>query len=240
MRIGGITKSSFVDWPGRIAAVLFTPGCNLDCGYCHNRALLCRADAGTGHDPGLVLQWLATRQGRLDGVVISGGEPTIQPGLEDFIRAVRALGFAVKLDTNGTRPEVVRRLIDAQLLDYIAMDLKAPIAKYDAVCGVSVDQRALNETIDLLLHAGVAHEFRTTVLPGLTGDDLLAVARRVRGAHRFVLQQYRPVDGSPAAVGMIPSPAAWIGEHLPQLRQMAQHVDTRGFMLPPASGAVVL
>jgi pyruvate formate lyase activating enzyme len=240
MRIAGITKSSFVDWPGRIAAVLFTPGCNLDCGYCHNRQLVCGADVEKGYDPELVLQWLETRQGRLDGVVISGGEPTIQHGLEAFIRRVRALGFAIKLDTNGTRPQVVRRLIDEGLLDYVAMDVKAPIAKYETVCGLPVDQRALNETIDLLLQGRVAHEFRTTVLPCFTGDDLLAIARRVRGAQRLVLQQYRPVEGTPAVAGLICDVAQWIGENLTQLRQMVGSFDTRGFVLPQASGAMVL
>lgn len=227
MKIAGIEKCSMVDYPGRMAAVFFTPGCNWNCHYCHNRALL-KTD-----EPRQALPWLDTevaltllddRRGWLDGVVISGGEPTLQEGLAPFIRTIRAKDYLVKLDTNGTRPGVLAALLREELLDYVAMDLKAPMEKYEAVCGVPVDHRALNESIDLIMGAGIEYEFRTTVLPHFTDADLTAIAERIGGAQRYVLQQYRNPQSS------IPEdPYFAIAEILPQLRAIVQQCETRGF-----------
>lgn len=194
MKIAGLHKCSTVDYPGRLAAVVFTPGCNMRCGFCHNAALLADPDApGTQHwDPADVLALLARRRKLLDGVVISGGEPTLQPRLVEFVRPLRALGFQVKLDTNGTRPGVVRALLEAGLLDYVAMDIKAPPERYAEVCAAPVDLAAVNQTVRLLRSAQVPVEFRTTLAPGLTLQDIEAMARWIAGAQRYVVQQYRP------------------------------------------------
>ena len=180
-----------VDYPGKIAAVVFTPGCNMNCHYCHNRTLLSESADRRLTDPGDVELFLARRMGLLDGLVISGGEPTLQKGLAAFIDMVKAYGYAVKLDTNGTRPEVLRRLLGDGLVDFVAMDLKAPEQRYDEICGAHVDLDAIDESIDLLMEGRVEYEFRTTFSPLLSSNDVMGMARRIHGARSLVLQQYR-------------------------------------------------
>ena len=231
MRIAGIERNSFVDYPGRLAAVFFTPGCNWQCFYCHNRSLLGPQSERTWLDAEVVLAWLDERRGWLDAVVITGGEPTLQPDLAEFIRPVRAKGFLVKLDTNGARPDVLRALLDEGLLDYVAMDVKAPIEKYEAFCCVPVDHRAVNDSIDLLMASGIEYEFRTTVAPQLTSDDLRAIAARIRGARCYVLQQFRRpegVEGDPR-LDMPSHEAAWVWPLLPELETIVGRCETRGF-----------
>lgn len=189
MNIAGLVKTSTVDFPGQLAAVIFTAGCNLDCFYCHNRSLL------TGSAPRIdeqeVIGFLHKRQGLLDGVVISGGEPALQPDLPDFIRQVRQLGYRVKLDSNGTRPAVLRRLLAEQLLDYVAVDYKAPWARYPEICDCTpADVEAVQSTFKLLRTANVAWEARTTVIPQLDEDDLLEMAQALPPAPLYVLQRY--------------------------------------------------
>ncbi len=198
MRIAGLQKCSMVDYPGKVAAVVFTPGCNMSCHYCHNRSLLGR-DVDESCSREEALAFLARRSRLLDGLVVTGGEPTLQPGLAGFLREVRELGLAIKLDTNGTRPDVVRELIRQELVDFVAMDLKAPLSRYGEICGVDVEPEALQETIELLLESDVEHEFRTTFTPLLNGTDVLAMAGLVRGASRLLLQQYRRLAGDPLA-----------------------------------------
>ena len=244
MRIAGIEKCSFVDYPGYLAAVFFTGGCNLDCYYCHNHSLVREPDAGvqTWFDTEVALAWLDERRGFLDGVVITGGEPTLQPDLADFIRAVRAKGYRIKLDTNGTRPAILRELVDAGLLDYVAMDIKAPIEKYEAVCGVPVDYRVINESIDIIMAGRVDYEFRTTVLPQLTEADVVAMARRIRGARRYILQQYRRPETEHAdpRLDLPPHASAWPLGFLHKLEDIVQSCTVRGFEQPsPALSAGV-
>lgn len=196
MNVAGLQKCSFVDFPGKLSAVVFTSGCNLNCFYCHNRQLVREDATDTGHRAALA--WLADRRGLLDGVVVSGGEPTLQRGLDDFLQGARVLGFATKLDTNGTRPNVLRGLIEAGLVDYVAMDVKAPLQDYELMTGRGDLMEAVAESIDLLLEGRVDYEFRTTLAPPLETSDVVAIAQRIKGARRYVLQQYRrPVDAAP-------------------------------------------
>lgn len=206
MRIAGIDKTSVVDFPGKIAAVVFTPGCNFDCWYCHNRHLLAPGEQPVNHDPQDVLDFLATRVGLLDGVVVSGGEATLQPGLDDFLAAVHKLGFATKLDTNGTRPWILRDLIDRGLVDFVAMDIKAAFAGYDEITQADVDRAAIEETIDLLMACGVDYEFRTTFAPPLTAADIAQIAMRIRGAKQYALQQYRVPGRGVNLFGVVEAP----------------------------------
>lgn len=206
MRIAGLDKTSVVDFPGKIAAVVFTPGCNLDCYYCHNRHLLAPGEQPVNHDPQDVLDFLATRVGLLDGVVVSGGEATLQPGLDDFLAAVRGLGFATKLDTNGTRPWMVRDLIDRDLVDFVAMDIKASFTGYDEITQTDVDRSAIEESIDLLMTSGVDYEFRTTFAPPLTAADIAQIAMRIRGAKQYALQQYRMPGRGVNLFGVVEAP----------------------------------
>ncbi len=237
MKIAGIEKCSFVDYPGRLAAVFFTPGCNWDCYFCHNRLLLGNPEPSSWLTPETALSWLDERRGFLEAAVVSGGEPTLQKGLAEFIREVRARGFLVKLDTNGSHPEVLRELIEEGLPDYVAMDIKAPLGKYEAICGFAVDHRAINESIDLLLSGATDYEFRTTVVPQLTHADVHAIAKRIRGARRFVLQQYRrnaalaSQDRPDPRLEFEPHSSAWLLPIYSEIEPLVQRCETRGFDL---------
>ncbi len=189
MRIAGLVKNSFLDYPGLIAAVVFVPSCNMDCWYCHNRALWKNANL---LDTAEVLRFLEKRRGFLDGVVISGGEPTLQDGLPSFIHSVRQMGFRVKLDTNGLRPKVVEALLNE--LDYVAMDIKAPPGELHRVVSFRLDDKPIWQCADLLMGSGVDYEFRTTFMPLLDAADIEEITRRISGARRYVLQQYRKTD----------------------------------------------
>lgn len=190
MQIGGFVKNSFVDYPGHIAAVVFVSGCNMDCWYCHNR-MLWKPENLIAHDE--VFAFLEKRRGFLDGVVISGGEPTLQSGIASFIDRVRAMGYLIKLDTNGLLPKAVEELIDK--VDYIALDLKAPPGQLSRVISYDIDDTPIWQTADLLLTGKTDYEFRTTMMPFLCVDDIAAIAQRVQGATKYVIQQYRKPAG---------------------------------------------
>lgn len=193
--IKGFIETSFVDWAGSVAAVVFLPGCDLDCPYCHNHAL--------NHDPDSllslslegVLERLRPFKGWIDGVVVSGGEPTLHPGLGDLLRVFRAEGFATKLDTNGCRPGVLEDLVDRGLLDMVAMDLKAPLEDlaYARVAGRPVDLKAIAASVEFLKTSGVRHEFRSTLWPGWHGEaELRAMGQVLRGCQAWTLQAVNP------------------------------------------------
>lgn len=194
MKIAGFQKNSFVDYPGKIAAVVFTPGCNLDCYYCHNRILLTEEAVKNLTHEDKILRFLDERKTFLDAVVVSGGEPTLQPDLDEFLMRIKSMGFNVKLDTNGTNPEVIKKLTDKKLLDYIAMDIKAPFDKYKDICGNDEYLDRINQSIDLLMHGNVDYEFRTTFTPRLREEDIQTIADRIKGARLYILQQFRNVN----------------------------------------------
>lgn len=196
MLIGGLQKTSLLDYPDKVSAVVFTAGCPFRCGFCHNPELVTDIDPKTFIPESEVLEFLTKRRGVLDAVVITGGEPTLQRDLPEFIAKLRALGYLIKLDTNGTNPLMVQRLLDAGALDYLAMDIKAPLEKYDAVAGRAVERAAIEESIRQIMQSGVPYEFRSTVLPAMhTADDIVAMARLVQGARAYYLQAFRPADG---------------------------------------------
>lgn len=193
MRIANLQKTSFIDYPGKLAAIVFTQGCNFRCPYCHNPELVDPAQWRDVIALDAVLDFLESRRGKLEAVVITGGEPTLQKGLAEFVAAVKQLGFLVKLDTNGTAPDLLASLIDRRLLDYVAMDIKAPLDRYELVTRCGVDLAAVAASIDLLLGGDVAYEFRTTLVEELLSvDDVLAIAQRIRGARLYALQNFRP------------------------------------------------
>ena len=191
LRVGGVVRFSSTDWPGRLAAVLFLQGCPWHCGYCQNPHLLPPHGAHE-EDWAATLAWLATRRGLLDAVVFSGGEPTAQPELGAAIRAVRAMGFGVGLHTGGAYP---RRLLEvARDVDWVGLDIKAPMLDYEAVTGVPRSGFAAFASLDLLLKTGVALEVRTTVHPALTPPGMLVTLARElahAGVVRWVLQAFR-------------------------------------------------
>jgi pyruvate formate lyase activating enzyme len=192
MRIGGVVSCSLSDFPGRIASVVFTQGCNWRCPWCHNPALVHPEQFTPALREADVLARFACSRGKIDGIVVTGGEPTLQPDLAGFFAQVRGLGFQTKLDTNGSRPSVVRALLEARYLDFVAVDVKAPWSRYAEAAGVAVDTAALEETIALLRSFGVEHQLRTTRWPGLTADDEPAIEAIVAGSPH-VWQDFRPV-----------------------------------------------
>jgi pyruvate formate lyase activating enzyme len=173
MKVGGFQKVSLIDYPGRISAVVFTQGCNFRCPFCHNPELV---------DPG-----------RLDAVVITGGEPTLQPELIPFIIRLKAMGYRIKLDTNGALPDVLEEMLGRKLLDYVAMDIKAPLKRYGEVTKTKTDGQRILKSISLIMGSGVDYEFRTTAVKSLLGPgELEEIGRLVPGAKRFVLQKFVP------------------------------------------------
>lgn len=199
MKIRGLVKQSLVDYPGEIAAVIFTQGCNLRCPFCHNGHLVTKPGkiADNYIPKEVLLDFLADRTSFLDALVISGGEPTLHSGLPELIKEVKKLGYLIKLDTNGTNCAMLEFLLKNDLVDYIAMDLKAPIElkAYQEACGnLSLeDFFNIRNSINLLLNADVKTEFRTTVIPGLHDEeDILAIAKYIEGADLYSLQQFNP------------------------------------------------
>lgn len=181
------------DYPGKVAAVVFTQGCNFCCPWCHNSSLT----AVNVPDKSLIPQeklfeFLEGRTNQLDGVVISGGEPTIQSDLPVFVHQIKTMGFSVKLDTNGSKPNVLRELLENDLVDYIAMDVKAPFAIYDRLTGVHPPTARIKESIKLIARSGIAHEFRTTVVePLLSPEDVLSIKKLVPAGSTHRLQKFR-------------------------------------------------
>ncbi|RMF89741.1 MAG: anaerobic ribonucleoside-triphosphate reductase activating protein [Methanobacteriota archaeon] len=197
MNIRGFIDTSFVDWDKRVSCVVFTGGCNLRCGYCYNFGLVLHPEEFDRIPEELVLGFIEEHRDFLDGVCITGGEPTLQPDLEAFCRRVKELGVDVKLDTNGTNPERIEQLLMENLVDYVAMDVKAPLepAAYSGVAGTSLNGGLsdIKRTIEVIIASGIDHEFRTTVVPGVhTREDIEAIAASLKGAKRYYLQKFQP------------------------------------------------
>lgn len=189
----GQEKSSFVDYPNKICTVYFVGGCNFRCPYCHNGPLV--KGEGTPITEAEAIGFLVKRKKYVDAVCISGGEPTLYEGIYDFIGKIKKEGFFVKLDTNGTNPKMVKRLLEERLVDYMAMDIKAPTVKYDEVAGVHVPIEAIQETMTYMQRGDLDYEFRTTVCKELlTKEDILEIVKGIKGARRYTLQNFR--DGT--------------------------------------------
>ncbi len=197
MKIGGIQKLSLVDYPGKTSAAIFTIGCNMRCGYCHNPELVLPERYADSIPEDDILEFLKRRVGKLEGVVVSGGEPTMHEDLPDFFAKLKKLGFYTKLDSNGTHPQMIKELINRQLIDYIAMDVKGPLEKYQAIVAYPVDTDAVKASIQLIMDSDIDCEFRTTVVKSQLifdknkKDDFDAIGQLVRGAPRFALQKFR-------------------------------------------------
>ncbi len=194
MLIGGLLKFTLIDYPGKIAAVIFTQGCNYRCPFCHNPELVMPELFHSSLDEDAVFSFLQKRRGQLQGIVVTGGEPTLQPDLPAFLGKIKALGYLVKLDTNGSRPDVVRALVAAQLVDYWAMDIKSSPESYARAAGVEVDSgscislRVLEMSVAAIKASGVDHEFRTTAIKGFVSPKDITAIRRFLGpgSHYYV------------------------------------------------------
>jgi pyruvate formate lyase activating enzyme len=193
MKIGGLQKQSLIDYPGKISCVLFLAGCNFDCPYCHNPQLAgdpaCRPEAVAENE---VIRYLTERRSWLEGVVISGGEPTLHADLPDLCRRIKSMGYPVKLDTNGSRPQMIRTLVDAGLVDYLAMDIKTEPERYTEGVAPTCDRTALLASLQIIMDSGLDYEFRTTcVRPLVTSATIRHIARLISGSRHYSLQPFR-------------------------------------------------
>ena len=229
MYIKGWVRSSLIDYPEHIATVVFTGGCNFLCPMCHNADLVLRSSELPDTSEDEIFSYLHKRAGLLDGVVISGGEPTLQPDLIPFSRRLRALGYDIKLDTNGSRPDVIAELLQHNLVDFIAMDIKAPPGKYPELSGMKcVDCNLILDSLKAILDHGIAYELRTTVVPRLlTCDDIAAITRWLAASFpgqldsgHYVLQQFRGIHTlEPSLENYTPYPS----NQLKEMARVAQH-----------------
>ena len=229
MTIHGFQKMTLLDFPGRVACTIFTAGCNFRCPFCHNAGLVTHLDTAARIDEQEILSYLIKRKGILDGVCITGGEPTLQRDLPEFIRRVRELGYAVKLDTNGADPTALSALMREGLLDYVAMDVKNCPARYAETVGLTdFDLAPVRESVELLLHGGVDFEFRTTVADELhTPQDIGALAAWIAGAPRYFIQPF--VDSGDLVGGGMSAPSHQkLEEMLAAARQFVPAAAIRG------------
>ncbi len=198
MNIGGIQPFSLCDYPGLISAVVFAQGCNFRCPYCHNKELIPLKRKVTAE---FTLEeaflFLEKRQGQLEGIVISGGEPCLQLGLSSFLKDIKTLGYKIKLDTNGSFPEKLNRLISKGLLDYIAMDVKAPFNKYNKLAGVNVDLPVIHESIEIIKSSNLPHLFRTTWDKSLLmKEDLAAIEEMIPDLSKYIVQECKKTSNN--------------------------------------------
>lgn len=193
MNIGGLQKVSLIDYPGKICAVLFTRGCNFGCPYCHNPELVDPARYIDCIPETEIFSFLKKRMGKLNAVTITGGEPELQPDLIEFIERIRKLNYLVKIDTNGSNPCVLRELIEGKLVEYIAMDVKAPLERYREITRSNIDPDVIRRSIVIIMSSGIEYEFRTTVVQSLLDKgDLQKIGILIKDAPLYILQRFVP------------------------------------------------
>jgi pyruvate formate lyase activating enzyme len=190
MKIGGFQKTSLLDYPEIISAIIWTAGCNFRCPFCYNKDLvLGKVEIIPENN---IFSYLEKRKGMLEGLVISGGEPLMQNDIVHFAEKVKKIGYKIKIDTNGMYPEKLKELIDKNLVDYIAMDIKAPIEKYDKLSGIKTDIKKIEKSIDIIRNSALDYEFKTTFAPGLLKKgDIVGIAKWLEGSEKYYLQQFK-------------------------------------------------
>ena len=190
MKIGGLEKFTLTDYPGEISCIVFTVGCNFRCPFCHNTQLVTEEAEKTPEKE--IFDFLRKRKGQLEGVVVTGGEPTVQSDLPGFLEKVKEMGYKVKLDTNGSISTALKEVLDKDLVDYVAMDVKASLSNYDAVSGVEVETKKIKESIELTM-GEKSYEFRTTAVPGLIDEkEIKKISKEIEGAKNYFIQQFEP------------------------------------------------
>lgn len=208
LSIGGFQPFTLSDYPGCVASIIFTQGCNFKCPFCHNGDLI-QSQRTKNHfgTYSLVMERLNKKRGKIKGIVISGGEPTLQPGLEEFLRQIKEMGYKVKLDTNGSRPGILKDLLQKKLVDFVAMDIKAPLHKYSLLSGVVVDVSAISTSIEIIAHSGIKHLFRTTFVEQLLDEEDLDVIadELVPAGSKYVVQKFISQNAFDPSLRTIPS-----------------------------------
>jgi len=226
--IGGLRKFSLIDYPGKTCAVIFTRGCNMRCPYCHNPELVWPEQYAPAIGLREVMQFLEARIGWLEAVTVSGGEPCLHANLMELLTQLKDMGFAVKLDSNGSFPQALRGLIENGLLDYVAMDIKAPLEKYAIISGVDLPIDPIRESVALLLEGRVDYEFRTTVDRALLNDsDLLEIGREIRGARRYYLQKLNAHNAKNPHAASMPDNEIWLRGMAEKLGQYVENCQVR-------------
>lgn len=230
MFVSGLQKLTLLDYPGKVACTVFTGGCNFCCPFCHNAPLVLPERLAHDTDEQAVLEFLSKRVGILDGVAITGGEPLLHAGIGDFIRQIKDLGFSVKLDTNGSFPERLCSIVEAGLVDRVAMDIKNSPELYGMTVGVeNFDISKVSESKDFLLSGAVEYEFRTTVVKGLhTQESLVAAAEWIRGAKEYYLQQFKDSGDVIAISGLGAFDGAEMHSLADAVRPIIPNVEVRG------------
>jgi len=229
MKIGGFQKTSLLDYPDRISAIVWTSGCNFRCPFCYNKNLALETAGLFPQDE--ILSFLSKRKELLEGVVISGGEPLLQDDLVDFIEKVKKQGFLVKLDTNGAFPEKLGELLEQQLVEYVAMDVKAPKKKYRLLSGIDVDLSKIDASIDLIKTKAPAYEFKTTFVPGLLiKEDIVEIAEWLKGSDAYYLQQFKVMKPlvSSRLESVVPYPRDYVYETLTAITPFFKRCAVRG------------
>jgi pyruvate formate lyase activating enzyme len=229
MKIGGIQKISLLDYPEKISAIVWTVGCNFYCPFCYNINLVFeKTDLILEEE---ILKFLEKRKGVLEGLVISGGEPLLQKDIFDFCRKVKKIGYKIKIDTNGTKPKELQKLIDEKLVDYISMDVKAPKNKYATLTGEKVILKNIEKSIGLIKNSNIEYEFKTTFVPKLLSkDDIIEIGKWLKGSKRYYLQQFKndvPVI-SDEIDGLLPYSKEELIDTIEKVKPFYQYCNVRG------------
>lgn len=229
MTIKGLQKLTLLDYPGKVACTLFTGGCNFRCPFCQNSSLVLKAQDVKSIPDEEIFSFLQKRRGLLDGVCITGGEPTLQPGLLEFIEKVKRLKYFIKLDTNGYEPEKLREAIESGFVDYIAMDIKSSPEGYSTATGLSnIDFSKILSSVEQIRTSGIEHEFRTTVVKQLhSEEDFKAIGRWLKGEERYYLQQFVDSD-EVLTLGMSAESEEKMRLYLDIVRQFIPNAELRG------------
>lgn len=237
MQILGLNKTTLLDYPGHVAATVFTGGCQFRCPFCHNGELVLNSPCESNYTQEDIFSFLRKRKNILQGICITGGEPTLQSDLEDFIRGVRGLGYLVKLDTNGYEPDVLERLLGERLLDYVAMDIKNCPGKYGVTTGREfLEIERVERSVEILKSSGIDYEFRTTVVRELhTIEDILEIGKWIAGCPAYFLQQYQ-ADDNVIAIMRSGREDIYHGYDTDVMNEMAEAVKR----LPGMTGEVVI
>ena len=189
MKIGGIQKTSLIDYPDKVCAVFFASGCNFRCPYCYNAELVFNKKRLI--DEKWIKNFLKKRKNYLDAILLTGGEVTIQPGIIDFVKEIKSYGYLVGIETNGSNPDAIKELIDNKLIGFIAMDIKSDLETYDMAAGIKVEKEKIKKSVELIKNSGIDYEFRTTVVPGLFDEETaIKIGKWLKGSRRYVLQQF--------------------------------------------------
>lgn len=227
MKISGLQKLTLLDFPGKMACTVFTYGCNFRCPFCHNAMLVTEENSDSISEEEF-FTFLKKRQGILDGVCISGGEPTLQKDLAEFIKKIKAMGYAVKLDTNGSNPDILINLISENLIDYVAMDIKNSPEKYSITCGCDVNVDKIKESVSIIIESGINHEFRTTTVREYhSAEDFEAIAQWLKGDSKYFLQHFED-SGNLIGENLSPLSKDEMTAFAESMRSKLSNVDIRG------------